>query len=211
MGRIPRHHPAMRVLVAFDKFKDALTAGHACEVACSVLQSQWRGCQVDSAPLTDGGEGFCEILTTIANGRFKEFEVGGPRGECTKVRLGFAQADRLSQRVLETGDLPASGEIAVIEMAAAAGLHLLAQEDRDPWETSTHGVGEMILRTVEEGVDAILLGIGGSDAHLTSHIATCMTDFKAPIRKETDLVEALLSKEFQPVWLKDVLTGDAST
>jgi len=38
-----------------------------------------------------------------------------------------------------------------------------------------------------------------------------MTDFKAPIRKEIELVEALLSKEFQPVWLKDVLTGDAST
>ena len=56
-----------------------------------------------------------------------------------------------------------------------------------------------------------LLGIGGSDAHLTSHIATCMTDFKASIKKENDLVEALLSKEFQAIWLKDVLTGDAST
>lgn len=52
-----------------------------------------------------------------------------------------------------------------------------------------------------------LLGIGGSDAHLTSHIATCMTDFKTPIKTESDLVDALLSKEFQPVWLKDVVNG----
>ena len=52
-----------------------------------------------------------------------------------------------------------------------------------------------------------LLGIGGSDAHLTSHIATCMTEFKAIIKKESDLVEALLSNEFQPVWLADTSNG----
>jgi len=52
-----------------------------------------------------------------------------------------------------------------------------------------------------------LFGIGGSDAHLTSHIATCMTNFKANIKKESDLVEALLSNEFQPVWLADTLNG----
>ena len=52
-----------------------------------------------------------------------------------------------------------------------------------------------------------LLGIGGSDAHLTSHIATCMTDFKAEIKTESDLVDALLGKEFQPVWLEDIVNG----
>jgi predicted metal-dependent phosphoesterase TrpH len=55
-----------------------------------------------------------------------------------------------------------------------------------------------------------LLGIGGSDAHLTSHIATCMTNFKAPIKKESDVVEALLSREFQPVWLADTVNGASS-
>ena len=46
------------------------------------------------------------------------------------------------------------------------------------------------------------LGIGGSDAHLTSHIATCMTDFKPTVLNENQLVDALLSKEFQPVRLE---------
>ena len=55
-----------------------------------------------------------------------------------------------------------------------------------------------------------LLGIGGSDAHLTSHIATCMTDFKAAITKESELVEALLSDEFQPVWLSDTVNGTSA-
>ena len=52
-----------------------------------------------------------------------------------------------------------------------------------------------------------LLGIGGSDAHLTSHIATCMTEFKADIKANSDLVDALLSKEFQPVWLENIVNG----
>ena len=55
-----------------------------------------------------------------------------------------------------------------------------------------------------------LLGIGGSDAHLTSHIATCMTDFEASIKTANDLVDALLSKEFQPVWLENVVNGASS-
>ena len=55
-----------------------------------------------------------------------------------------------------------------------------------------------------------LLGIGGSDAHLTSHIATCMTNFQVAIKKESDLVEALLSKEFQPLWLDDTKNGTSS-
>ncbi len=53
------------------------------------------------------------------------------------------------------------------------------------------------------------LGIGGSDAHLTSHIAACMTEFQTDIISEQHLVDALLSKEFRPVWLKDAVNGAA--
>ena len=47
------------------------------------------------------------------------------------------------------------------------------------------------------------LGIGGSDAHFTSHIATCLTEFRSPIANESQLVDALLSKEFRPVRLEE--------
>ena len=53
------------------------------------------------------------------------------------------------------------------------------------------------------------LGVGGSDAHLTSHICTCLTRFEAKIETEADLVEALVSEQFQPVWLED--TNNAPT
>jgi predicted metal-dependent phosphoesterase TrpH len=47
------------------------------------------------------------------------------------------------------------------------------------------------------------LGIGCSDAHLASHICTCVTNFQADIRNEQGLVEALLSGDFSPAWLED--------
>lgn len=53
------------------------------------------------------------------------------------------------------------------------------------------------------------LGIGGSDAHLTSHIGACLTHFPASIGNEQELVDALLSGQFQPVWLDDSNNGSA--
>ena len=54
------------------------------------------------------------------------------------------------------------------------------------------------------------LGVGGSDAHLTSHICACLTRFEAKITNEADLVEALVSEQFQPVWLEDTTNNPTS-
>lgn len=54
------------------------------------------------------------------------------------------------------------GKRAVIEMAAASGLHLVAPELRNPRLTSSVGTGELILAALEMGVDHLILGIGGS-------------------------------------------------
>ncbi len=55
------------------------------------------------------------------------------------------------------------------------------------------------------------LGTGGSDAHLSSHIASCLTQFQAEIRREAGLVEALLSGQFRPVRLAETNTNGAKT
>ena len=50
-------------------------------------------------------------------------------------------------------------------------------------------------------------GIGGSDAHLTSHIGTCLTRFEDTISNEQDLVRALLTGHYQPVRLEHSANG----
>ena len=43
------------------------------------------------------------------------------------------------------------------------------------------------------------LGIGGSDAHIVSHVGRCATRFPAAVSDERELVEALMAEEFEAV------------
>src|SRR3954469_4434777 len=79
----------MRVLLAFDKFKDSLTARGACEIARRALQARHPDWQLDVCPLADGGEGFCEILTTAARGEIVTSTVMGPRGDDVAGTIGI--------------------------------------------------------------------------------------------------------------------------
>ncbi len=47
------------------------------------------------------------------------------------------------------------------------------------------------------------LGTGGSDAHLASHLGACLTSFPTQVGNERELVAALLTGDFSPVWLKE--------
>ncbi len=155
----------MRCLLAFDKFKDCLTAREVCGTARNLLKEELPGSSVAEAPLTDGGEGFCGILTRAGRGRFESQAVRGPLGEETDARLGFVSAAVLSDETRKIANLPATGEIALIEMAAAAGLEQVPPESRNPSQTTTYGVGELLARAAEDEAAAILLGVGGSATH----------------------------------------------
>ncbi len=157
----------MRALLAFDKFKDALSAPQACALAAGSLRARQPDWTLDLCPLTDGGEGFCEILTQALGGTFEAHTVTGPRGEPVVARLGFVYLDDIPPAASTLLRLPAipfprDARVAVVEMAAASGLALLAPEARDPWLTSTTGTGELIRLAARPGVAAILLGLGGS-------------------------------------------------
>lgn len=151
----------MRVLVAFDKFKDSLTSPEACTITRDALLARHPDWQVDLCPLTDGGEGFCPILTGDG-GAFENVSARGPRGGTISAQIGFralAQIPAAARAMLK----PAAGDrIAIVEMASISGLALLAAADRDPWQTTSFGTGELLRAAARPGVAAILLGVGGS-------------------------------------------------
>jgi glycerate kinase len=158
----------MRALLAFDKFKDSLSAFTACQAVARALGASTRADQliVDECPLADGGEGFAEILTRSTQGTLEQISVRGPRGQTVAASLGFVTIDRIPAsavaRLALPSGLPKTALIAVIEMAAASGLALLPPDQRDPWLASSHGTGELIRTAAQRGVAAILLGVGGS-------------------------------------------------
>jgi glycerate 2-kinase len=97
-------------------------------------------------PVADGGEGTVEAMVDATKGRVVRVSVTGPLGEPVEAFYGL------------TGD----GQTAVIEMAAASGLMLLEPARRNPLQTNTYGVGELIRAALDQGARTFILGIGGS-------------------------------------------------
>jgi glycerate kinase len=158
----------MRVLVAFDKFKDSITAARACVVAAEAITSARGGWVLDECPLSDGGEGFAEILTHSAQGTLRRVEATGPRGAQVSASFGIVSVDMIpdaARAMLGPVVARPEGSVAVVEMASASGLALLAPEMRDVMRASSVGTGQMLLAAAAAGPRAILLGIGGSATH----------------------------------------------
>lgn len=158
-----------RVLLAFDKFKDSLTAQRACETTAAALRAVHPEWVVTQAPLADGGEGFAEILTESAGGQLLSEKVSGPRGEVLSAEYGLVPVKAIPEAARHQLQLPAQvspeDKVAVIEMARASGLALLSSAARDPWQTTSRGTGELMRAALRRGAVAILLGVGGSATH----------------------------------------------
>ena len=158
----------MRVLIAFDKFKDSLSAAEACRVSATALCSTHPDWSIDSAPLTDGGDGFAAILTAAAGGELVAVHVVGPLGEPRTAALGLVLWGRVPAAARERLALPQlrdSDTVAVVEMATASGLALVPPDLRTPWRTTSYGTGQLLVAAATRGARAILLGVGGSATH----------------------------------------------
>ncbi len=156
----------MRVLVAFDKFKDALAARETCEIAVRALQETHPDWDIETAPLADGGDGFCDTLTGCIDGEFHEATVAGPLQNKVQARFGIVMANRLQDSALGLlGWSPKTGKIAVIELAECSGISLTPIANRSPWTTTTAGLGEMILSAIDRGAKGAIVGLGGSATH----------------------------------------------
>lgn len=137
----------MKILLAPDKFKSSLTATQVCNAMAAGIHAVDPGIVVDACPMADGGEGTVAAMVAATSGKFVTRRVTGPLPEM-KVDATFGLID--------------NDKVAVIEMSAAAGLHLLEPSQRNPMHTTTFGVGELLTAAVGLGVEKIILGIGGS-------------------------------------------------
>lgn len=136
----------MKIIIAPDSFKESLSALEAADAIERGFKSVFPGADYRKLPMADGGEGTVQSLVDATNGWIKEQVVTGPLGEPVKAFFGMM------------GD----GTTAVIEMAAASGLHLVPVEKRNPLITTTRGTGELIAAAIDAGAERLIIGIGGS-------------------------------------------------
>jgi glycerate kinase len=157
------------VLVAFDKFKGALDAERACAVVAEVIRHERPAWSVDVAPLTDGGEGFCPIMTRAAQGELHERSATGPlfddRGQAPRLsaHVGLVELRSVPEAARALLGVSArAARLAILDMASVNGLVLVPPAQRNVYHSCTQGTGELLLAARELDVDAILLGVGGS-------------------------------------------------
>lgn len=136
----------MKVVVAIDSFKGSLSSMEAGTAVAEGIYRADKDAEVTVRPLADGGEGTVEALTAGMNGKTEHVRVTGPLGNTVEASYGI---------IAET-------QTAIIEMAAAAGITLLAEKDRNPLYTTTYGVGELIRDAIKKGCRNFIVGIGGS-------------------------------------------------
>ena len=140
----------MKVVVAIDSFKGSLSSMEAGQAIAEGVKHVYQNAEVVVRPLADGGEGTVEALVEGMGGIFVTKEVTGPLGEKVEATYGIIESkDDLSKT-------------AIIEMSAAAGITLVPEESRNPMNTTTYGVGELILDAIERGCRHFIVGIGGS-------------------------------------------------
>ncbi len=134
----------MKLLICPDSFKGCFTSLEGSKIIKNVFKKYFPESTPILFPLADGGEGSIEVLNKLIKGKFVFTESSDPLGR--KIKTKYLK----------------KGKSGYIELAKEAGLTFLKEEERNPLETTTYGVGEVILRAIEDGCEDISIFVGGS-------------------------------------------------
>lgn len=135
-----------KVVIAVDSFKGSLSASEAAAALAAGVRSVVRDAEVVEMPLSDGGEGFAELLCD---------HLGLQRVEVESV-------DALSRRLVGWYGLSKDGLRGVVDVASTIGLTHLSAAERNPMKCSSAGAGRVIAAALKRGVRELYVGLGGS-------------------------------------------------
>ncbi|OOM06766.1 glycerate kinase [Clostridium saccharobutylicum] len=136
----------LTIILAPDSFKESMTAKEVCEAMERGIKKVNDSINCIHVPMADGGEGTMQSLVDATNGKVYSLKVVGPLGNEVEAQYGIL------------GD----GDVGILEMASASGIHLVSAEKRNPLLTTTYGTGQLIKACLDHGVKKLLIGIGGS-------------------------------------------------
>lgn len=135
----------MNILIAVDSFKGSLTTKELADAIEEGIVAVSGEYSVRKMPLADGGEGTADALIEALGGRKVRVEVKGPLFEPVEAEYGIL-----------------SDQTAILDMASSSGLPLVPENRRNPMQTTTFGLGELILDAMGKGCRKFIIGIGGS-------------------------------------------------
>lgn len=135
----------MKIVLAPDSFKGSLTANEAVETMKRAILGMDGDHTVINKPMADGGEGTLDAILSSANGERVTVSCTGPLGENVETTYAILESKQ-----------------AVIEVASIAGLVQVPVNKRNPDNTTTSGLGEVIRDALDKGCTQVIIGLGGS-------------------------------------------------
>jgi glycerate kinase len=136
----------MHALIAPDKFKGTLTARQAAEAIARGWLSARPEDTVELIPMSDGGDGFGEVLGTLAGAQMRTIHTRNAAHQPVTANWWF---DEKNHR-------------AIIESARVIGLAMLPARQFHPFQLDTFGLGHVLKAAQNEGARECVLGLGGS-------------------------------------------------
>jgi glycerate kinase len=135
-----------RILIVPDKFKGTLSAPDACAAIAAGWASVRPDDRLELLPMSDGGDGFGEVMAELLNGRARP------------VKTLDAAHRPITAHWWRAG----RQKLAIIESARVIGLATLPLKKFHPFQLDTFGLGKILEDAVRRGVKECLIGIGGS-------------------------------------------------
>ena len=136
----------MIVVCAPDSYKESMTAPEAAQAMADGVRDAVPDAVVIQLPMSDGGEGFVAAIAAATGDTWVPVLVPDALGRPSEA--GYAWSP-VTHR-------------AVIEMATAAGLEAITPRERNVRQSSTVGVGRLVLAALDAGARHLVVGLGGS-------------------------------------------------
>ena len=133
----------MKVLVAVNEFKGSLSSAEIGKIISNKLNNNYKNIITYTQVVADGGDGFLTLFKGFTNNKFRT--VNAALQECDVNYL-------LNEERKE----------AVIEVAEVIGIKQLKDEQKDPFKTTTTGLGKLIVFLLEKEIEHVIIGLGGS-------------------------------------------------
>jgi glycerate 2-kinase len=149
-----------KIICIPDSFKGTLSSAQVCDIMEKSIHRHFEQCEVVKIEVADGGEGSVDAFLAAVGGEKVPCIVNNPYFEPMESFFGIL-----------------NGNVAIVEMAAAAGLPLVSNR-LNPMETTTYGVGELILAAINRGCNKIIVGLGGSSTNDGGCGAACAIGVK---------------------------------
>ena len=146
----------MKFVIAPDSFKGSLSAAVVGETMAQALRLEIPTAEIRVIPMADGGEGTVEALVGATEGHLVSVRASGPLGETIETHFGV-----IGEETNEAAGMTQQAT-AVIEAATICGLPMVPTEQRNPRNTTSRGMGEVIRAALDLGFRRFIIGLGGS-------------------------------------------------